>query len=874
MKTWLRRDGLVLLIYIFLAPILTFPLITHFDSHVPGQPIDAPALAWNLWWFKFAIFNLGASPLTTDYLYYPLGVNMVANTSTFLNGLIALPLTFVFGTIIAQNLIIFFALVIGGYGTFLLAREILARQNIQSDFACALAGAFYAFGAWHINYVSAGHFMLLSNEWIPFFALYLIRFERARWRNGIFAGLFFVMTAWTELTFIPFVAVLTGLFIVYVLISNLWARRQGDKETRRFSLSPGLLVSLSNFATLAIFTTVGIAPQLYSLFTDTLRYGYYIAPGQGRAAIFSAEPISYFVPSAAHPIVGTLANALTNANTSYAFIGLAALAFAILGFIFYRQSREIIFWGATALFFALVLLGPTLMVGGQNTNIPMPFAILRALPFVNANRYPVRYNAMMMLALAPLIALGVAHLQKQRILLGALVALFAFEQIAFPVVLTDLRAPDLVRAMRDEPGDFTVMDLPLGWRDSVAILGKIDYVAQFLQTYHEKRLIGGLVSRHPDFKYQYYLEQPVLNSLIALENGRTMDDALRARDRELAPDVLRFFNVRYVIATRAMTDASVLDYAREVFPLEEIYRDDTRIIFRVTNSPAKLDRINLDEEAARLYFDDAWGRVQFSPEGLAYRWSARDEATLWLPLEPGTSSVTLRLRGAYEKQTVHVMLNGQSVAEMPLSNAWANYTIPIRAPILREGVNEFVFKTDARAMTSAQDNYAIGDTGVNSPVDISVTGAGFDAGRFGAIWVAGKNVIESKRGYHLVAINAQTGVVDRVGVFDTFADKDASARLAQFIADLPRNTIVAGVAIDDVSKNLQANAIEVLRSIGVESDLRLQFRAGHAFIGVKGAQVGQALDSVDGRLPANVSAGKNVASDRVGFAIAEIRFDR
>jgi hypothetical protein len=163
---------------------------------------------------------------------------------------------------------------------------------------------------------------------------------------------------------------------------------------------------------------------------------------------------------------------------------------------------------------------------------------------------------------------------------------------------------------------------------------------------------------------------------------------------------------------------------------------------------------------------------------------------------------------------------------------------------------------------------------VNSPVDISVTGAGFDAGRFGAIWVAGKNVIESKRGYHLVAINAQTGVVDRVGVFDTFADKDASARLAQFIADLPRNTIVAGVAIDDVSKNLQANATEVLRSIGVESDLRLQFRAGHAFIGVKGAQVGQALDSVDGRLPANVSAGKNVASDRVGFALAEISIDR
>jgi hypothetical protein len=57
----------------------------------------------------------------------------------------------------------------------------------------------------------------------------------------------------------------------------------------------------------------------------------------------------------------------------------------------------------------------------------------------------------------------------------------------------------------------------------------------------------------------------------------------------------------------------------------------------------------------------------------------------------------------------------------------------------------------------------------------------------------------------------------------------------------------------------------------VGDDLRFQFRAGHAFIGVKGAAEGQALEQVNGRFPANVSVGKNVASDRVAFALGEIK---
>jgi hypothetical protein len=613
------------------------------------------------------------------------------------------------------------------------------------------------------------------------------------------------------------------------------------------------------------------------LLADFRRYGYYLTSGVGRIQTFSAEPISFFLPSAQHPVLGAWAQSITNANTSYAFIGYAVLIFAIIGFIRQRESNDARFWAIAALVFALLMFGPTLIVNEQLTGIPMPFAILRLIPFVNANRYPVRFNVMVMLALAPLIAFGVLHLLQWRhgkIFLGALTLLLAFEQLVLPIPLSDMRVPKIFQSIRNEPGDFTILEIPLGWRGSIAMQGKLDDHAQFFQTVHEKRLLGGITSRLPQFKFQYFLETPLINSLIALEEGRAIDEQRRALDQLAAPAVQNFFDIRYLDVNRALTDDAVMQYIAQVFSLQEIYRDQVRTVYRV--QPTKpLHDIDLADETGRLYFDERWGRVQFSSAGEAYHWATQNESGIWLPLDPRAQTITFRLRGARAHQALQVRMNGRSIASLTLSETWDDYPIAIPAEAVRGGVNEIIFATDAPPVNATRlDDYTLGETGAISPVDISATGAGFDAGRFGEIWVAGKNQIESKRGYHLVAINPASGAIDRVGLFDTFASANESNRLAQFIDELPKDEIVAGVAIDDVSKNLQASAIEALHTIGVEGDLRFQFRTGQAFIGVKGAPPGQAIEKSDGRLPANVSVGKNVASARAAFALMRIQINR
>jgi len=847
--------------YLFLAVVLTYPLALQLGTHIPGHDTDGPAQTWSLWWTRYALLDLGRAPFTTDYLFYPLGLNLVAYTPVFLNGILSIPIQLIFGVIVAQNLLVYGALVLGAFGAFLFTREILARLNLAqaryADGAAMLAGALYGFGAWHLNYVVAGHFMLISNQWLPYYALYLLCLDKG-WRNAFMLALFLIFTAWTELTYLPFLALLTIFYLAYLLI----VKRRALKQT------------ISSLLVASAIALAGISPLIFSLAADFQRYGYYLTEGVGRIFIFSAEPISFFLPSAQHPLLGAWSASITTANTSYAFIGWAVLSFAILGVYANRKIAFVWFWTSAAFLFALLMFGTTLYLGGADTNVPMPFALLRLIPFVNANRYPARFNVMLMLALAPLVALGALWLLNARAAWGkfvfaALTALLVFEQLVAPIPTTEIRVPSMFEIARALPGDFTILEIPLGWRGSIVMQGKTDDVAQFYQTFDHKRRLGGITSRFPAFKLRYFAEMPLIGSLIALEEGRAVDDEQIARDRALAAEITRFFDIRFVSLNRAETSDATLAYLRATLPLTEIARDETRTLYRVA-PPLPLERARFDSAAddARMLFDDGWGRAQEDNAGFGLRWATEANTRLMLPLENKNYEMTFRLRGARPSQKIQLRVNETLMTEWTITDAWGEYTARIPASATRDGLDELIFASETVALNdAAPDDRTLGGTGIVSPVDLAAVGAGFDAGKFGEIFVAGQNQILSTRGYHLVAVNPQTGKVDAVGSFDTFADRAASRRLVEFIRALPSGEIVVGVAIDDASKELTTDAFAALQSLGVAGDARAQFRAGHAFIGLKGLAPGQAIEDLNARAPTNVTVGKNITKPRVSFAL-------
>ncbi len=141
----------VLMLYLALAILLTWPTATHVSTHLPGDGGDDPAIAWNLWWVKHALLTLRTSPLHSDFLFYPIGINLAFYTLTVLNALTALPLTLNAGVVAASNLHMWFTMVVGGFGVFLLVRQLQAwvpsvpdRQSALQDDSRSWGPAIFA----------------------------------------------------------------------------------------------------------------------------------------------------------------------------------------------------------------------------------------------------------------------------------------------------------------------------------------------------------------------------------------------------------------------------------------------------------------------------------------------------------------------------------------------------------------------------------------------------------------------------------------------------------------------------------------------------------------------------------------------------------
>jgi hypothetical protein len=135
---------------------------------------------------------------------------------------------------------------------------------------------------------------------------------------------------------------------------------------------------------------------------------------------------------------------------------------------------------------------------------------------------------------------------------------------------------------------------------------------------------------------------------------------------------------------------------------------------------------------------------------------------------------------------------------------------------------------------------------VSSPGQLRVVSAGRLHGNVGSFELEGIQLAPDRRGYNLVALE-RDGRLLAAKAFDTFSDAEAAAQLAAWIHALPGGTIVAGAVRDEASGRLDEFAVRALATLGVRGDLRGRFREAHAFVGVKGAVPGSALEALGPR---------------------------
>jgi hypothetical protein len=198
------------------------------------------------------------------------------------------------------------------------------------------------------------------------------------------------------------------------------------------------------------------------------------------------------------------------------------------------------------------------------------------------------------------------------------------------------------------------------------------------------------------------------------------------------------------------------------------------------------------------------------------------------------------------EQWVEVRLNDRPVRRLPLATGTAA-AVALSPPFTVAAPNVVRLRWHYRWPLALRDErYRVGATGALSPADLRVLSGGQPRVSAGTIEVDGVERSPDRRGYNLVALEPG-GEVLGARAFDTFLDPAAAAGLAAWIAALPPGAIVAGAARDDASRSLDEAAVRALRTVGVSGDLRGRFREAHAFVGVKGAPAGTALEALGDR---------------------------
>ena len=138
----LRRTGLAFGLFTVLAIVLTWPLVSHFTTHVTGDGIDDPALAWNLWWVKVRLVDqLAPDIFHAGWMFHPIAINLAFYTLTPLNGLLSIPLQTGFSLVVANNLLLLSSFVLGAFGAYLLALDQLSAGARGEGRGCDVSSA-------------------------------------------------------------------------------------------------------------------------------------------------------------------------------------------------------------------------------------------------------------------------------------------------------------------------------------------------------------------------------------------------------------------------------------------------------------------------------------------------------------------------------------------------------------------------------------------------------------------------------------------------------------------------------------------------------------------------------------------------------------
>jgi hypothetical protein len=572
------------------------------------------------------------------------------NYTAFAN-LLALPLLTSLGIVTTFNLIYLFMTVLSGYAMFLLARAIAAGSDVEAW----LAGVIFAWspmlvtrGAGHFSLVAAAPLPL-------FVLLLIRAHNRRRLRDAAWLGLmlalafaadvyyaiYCVMLAAAYLAWhvvrverrseacrgrhvwpaIDMMILLVSALVVALLITGGWVftlfgQTVSVRELYTPVLALTILITLRvarryraigvsidrttvvNMAQLAIcaglISALLLSPVLSALWVRIADGRFVSPPIYWRSSPAGVDLLAIALPNPNHALApdawrGWLSARFDGYLESVASVPLSAV---LVMFIAWRRGwRAPRMWIALGLGFTLLALGPFVHIGGVNTYVPGPWALLRYVPVIGLARNPARFAVLIMLVLAVLFALSVRFLRDTQArrpwLRWAIVTIVILELLPLPRLLYSARIPAIYDRVAADPYDVAVLQLPFGVRDGVSSFGNYTARTQFFQTRHGKPLVGGVLSRVSERRVKAVRSHVMLDALIRLSEGKPLEVGTTEVLVADAPQFLARANVGYVVIDHTRASPALVDFAMRTLNLDELESDGPFVLYRPVPVPSR-----------------------------------------------------------------------------------------------------------------------------------------------------------------------------------------------------------------------------------------------------------------------------------------------
>jgi hypothetical protein len=419
-RDW-RADLAVLAVCVGMAVYLTFGMWLD-----PGHRViahnqgDQALFEWLLSYAAYAPAH-GANPWWTTLLNTPMGANLAVNTSMVVVGGLLAPITLTLGAPVSFLVVLTLNLILTPYAWY----HVLSRHVTRTRTAAVLGGLFCGYAPGMISHAN-GHLNFTAQFLVPFLALAVVRLDGVR--RGVVLGLIVAVAYSIGAELLFFAALASGVFVL------AWAAMNRAEARAK---APGFLRGLAVAAGVAGLL---LAYPLYMQFAGPQRYhgiGFDQRVHSEDLEAFGALP--YLAPGRPFGLWTKLAPNLSEETT---FFGPVLLVLIVVCFVVLWRRTMVRALAVTALVFAVLALGPRLLVGGFRTTLMLPYAAVARLPVFDS-ALPARFALMLIpivgivLALALDRALALPWRGRRRWIVAFAAALLPLVPLTIPAAPRD-----------------------------------------------------------------------------------------------------------------------------------------------------------------------------------------------------------------------------------------------------------------------------------------------------------------------------------------------------------------------------------------------------------------------------------------------------